>query len=150
MVRKAKCTAKEKVTASEDYLNGIRSISEIVYDLDIKSKRSIYDWIVAYNNQGADALLTRRGNRTYTREIKLMVVKEYLCGVSLFLELSAIYGILGDGIFQNWIKKYNSDMELMDYIPKQEVYMVSAIRKTMVAERKESVRSFVTRTNCAR
>lgn len=139
MGRKAKCTAEEKVSAVEDYLNGIRSISEIMYDLDIKSERSIYDWITAYNNQGADALLTRRGNRTYTREFKLMVVKEYLCGAGSYPELSAKYGIPGHSILQNWIKKYNSDMELKDYNPKQEVYMASARRKTTVTERKEIV-----------
>jgi transposase-like protein len=139
MGRKAKCTAEEKVTAVEDYLNGIRSISEIMNDLAIKSKQSICDWIAAYNNQGADALLTRRFNRSYTNEFKLMVVKEYLSGAGSFLELSARYGIPGHSLLQNWIKKYNSDMELKDYNPKQEVYMASARRKTTVAERKEIV-----------
>jgi transposase len=139
MGRKAKCTAEEKVTAVEDFLNGIRSISEIMYDLNIKSNQSIYDWIAAYNNQGAGALLTRRGNRTYTSEFKLMVVKEYLSGAGSFPELSAKYGIPGHSILQRWLKKYNSDMELKDYNPKQEVYMASARRKTTVAERKEIV-----------
>lgn len=139
MGRKAKCTAEEKVTAVEDYLNGRRSISEIMNYLDIKSKRSIYDWITAYNNQGADALLTRRCNHTYTSEFKLMVVKEYLSGAGSYPELSARYGIPGHSILQNWIKKYNSDMELKYYNPKQEVYMASAIRKTTVVERKEIV-----------
>lgn len=84
---KCKCTADEKVNAVEDYINGIRSITEIMHDLNIKSRRSIYNWIAAYNNQGADALLTRRGNRTYTSKLKLMVVKEYLNGADSFLEL---------------------------------------------------------------
>ena len=139
MGRRSKCTAEEKVTAVEDYLNGIRSISEIMNDLDIKSNQSIYDWIAAYNNQGAGALLTRRVKRTYTSEFKLMVVKEYLCGAGSFLELSAKYGIPGHSILQYWIKKYNSDMELKDYNPKQEVYMASTRRKTTVTERKEIV-----------
>ena len=139
MGRKAKCSAEEKVTAVEDYLNGIRGISEIMNDLDIKSKQSIYDWIAAYNKQGAVALLTRQGNRTYTSEFKLMMVREYLRGAGSFPELSAKYCIPGHSILQKWVKKYNSDMELKDYNPKQEVYMASAIRKTTVAERKEIV-----------
>lgn len=41
MGRKAICTAEEKVNAVKDYINGIRSISEIMHDLDIKSRRSM-------------------------------------------------------------------------------------------------------------
>lgn len=37
MGRKAKCSSEEKVRAVEDYLNGIRSISEIMDDRSIKS-----------------------------------------------------------------------------------------------------------------
>ena len=41
MGRKLKCTVEEKVAAVEDYLNGIRSVSEIMADLSIKSTRTI-------------------------------------------------------------------------------------------------------------
>lgn len=37
MGRKPKCTVEEKISAVEDYLNGIRSVSEIMVDLSIKS-----------------------------------------------------------------------------------------------------------------
>ena len=36
MGRKPKCTVEEKFSAVEDYLNGIRSVSEIMVDLSIK------------------------------------------------------------------------------------------------------------------
>lgn len=48
MGRKAICSTDEKVRALEDYLNGVRSISEVMTDLSIKSGRSIRDWIIAY------------------------------------------------------------------------------------------------------
>ena len=32
MGRKSKCTVEEKISAVEDYLNGIRSVSEIMID----------------------------------------------------------------------------------------------------------------------
>lgn len=59
MGRKPKCTVEEKISAVEDYLNGIRSVSEIMVDLSIKSTRTIRDWILAYQNGGikASALL---------------------------------------------------------------------------------------------
>ena len=41
MGRKPKCTVEEKVAAVEDYLNGTRSVSEIMVDLSIKSTRTI-------------------------------------------------------------------------------------------------------------
>ena len=41
MGRKTKCTVEEKISAVEDYLNGTRSISDIMEDLSIKSARSI-------------------------------------------------------------------------------------------------------------
>ena len=37
MGRKPKCTVEEKISAVKDYLNGIRSVSEIMVDLSIKS-----------------------------------------------------------------------------------------------------------------
>ena len=50
MGRKPKCRVEEKISAVEDYLNGIRSVSEIMVDLSIKSTRTIRDWILAYQN----------------------------------------------------------------------------------------------------
>ena len=35
MEKKPKCTVEEKISAVEDYLNGIRSVSEIMVDLSI-------------------------------------------------------------------------------------------------------------------
>ena len=35
MGRKLKCTVEEKVAAVEDYLNGTRSVSEIMADLSL-------------------------------------------------------------------------------------------------------------------
>lgn len=57
MVRKAKCSTAEKIKAVKDYLNGIRSISEITNDLSIKGQLSVRDWIIAYQQQKAIALL---------------------------------------------------------------------------------------------
>ena len=36
MGKNPKCTVEEKISAVEDYLNGIRSVSEIMVDLSIK------------------------------------------------------------------------------------------------------------------
>lgn len=139
MGRKAKCSTEEKIKAVEDYLNGIRSVSEIMRDLSIKSTRSVRDWILAYQQQGVAALLPSNKNKTYTKEFKIMVVEKYIAGEMSVTDLCAKYGIRAHNTLQRWISLYNSDMELKEYNPKQEVYMAEARRKTTIEERKEIV-----------
>lgn len=139
MGRKAKCSTEEKIKAVEDYLNGIRSVSEIMRDLSIKSTRSVRDWILAYQQQGVSTLLPSNKNKTYTKEFKIMVVEKYIAGEMSVTDLCAKYGIRAHNTLQRWISLYNSDMELKEYNPKQEVYMAEARRKTTIEERKEIV-----------
>lgn len=139
MGRKVKCSTEEKIKAVEDYLNGIRSVSEIMRDLSIKSTRSVRDWILAYQQQGVTALLPSNKNKTYTKEFKIMVVEKYIAGEMSVTDLCAKYGIRAHNTLQRWISLYNSDMELKEYNPKQEVYMAEARRKTTIEERKEIV-----------
>lgn len=69
MGRKLKCTVEEKVAAVEDYLNGTRSVSEIMADLSIKSTRTIRDWILAYQNGGIEALCPVKANHSYDKAL---------------------------------------------------------------------------------
>lgn len=139
MGRKAKCSAEERVKAVTDYLNGIRSISEITNDLSIKSARSVRDWVGIYKVQGEVGLLPCKKNTAYTKEFKTMMVEKYIAGESSLRELCVKYGIKSHTTLKSWILLYNSDMELKDYNPKQEVYMAEARRKTTLQERKEIV-----------
>lgn len=139
MGRKLKCSIDEKIKAVEDYLNGIRSISEIMNDLSIKSTRSILDWVRTYQQQGVTALLPNSKNKSYTKEFKTMVTEKYMAGEMSVTDLCAAYGIKAHSTLQKWISLYNSDMELKDYNPKQEVYMAEAKRKTTIEERKQIV-----------
>ena len=139
MGRKAKCSAEEKIKAVEDYLNGIRSVADIMNDLLISSTRSIRNWISIYEEQGAVALQPSSRNKSYSKEFKVTMVEKYLSGEASVTDLCAKYGIKAHHTLQKWISLYNSDMELKDYDPKQEVYMASARRKTTINERKEIV-----------
>lgn len=139
MGRKAKCSTDEKIKAVQDYLNGVRSVSEIMYDLSIKSKQSVRDWINAYKQQGVTALLPSNKNKTYTKEFKIMVVEKYIDGEMSVTDLSAKFGIKAHSTLQKWISLYNANRELNDYDPKREVYMAEARRKTTIEERKEIV-----------
>ena len=139
MGRKTKCTVEEKVAAVEDYLNGTRSVSEIMVDLSIKSTRTIRDWILAYRNGGIEALCPVTVNHSYSKEFKLEMVQRYIAGEGSITDLCAKYGIPAHVTLHNWISLYNANRELRDYNPKREVYMAEARRKTTLTERKEIV-----------
>lgn len=68
MGRKPKCTVEEKVSAVEDYLNGIRTVSQIMVDLSIKSTRIIRDWILAYQNGEIEAIFLVTANYYYSKD----------------------------------------------------------------------------------
>ena len=98
MGRKPKCTVEEKISAVEDYLNGIRSVSEIMVDLSIKSTRTIRNWILAYQNWGIEALCSVTANHSYSSEFKIEMVPAH-------------------ATLQKWISLYNANRELRDYDP---------------------------------
>ena len=144
MGRKPKCTVEEKISAVEDYLNGIRSVSEIMVDLSIKSTRTIRDWILAYQNVGIKALCSVTANHSYSSEFKIEMVRKYINGEGSITDLCARYGIPAHATLQKWISLYNANRELRDYDPKREVYMAEARRKATLAERKEIVEYCIT------
>ena len=144
MGRKPKCTVEEKISAVEDYLNGIRSVSEIMVDLSIKSTRTIRNWILAYQNGGIEALCSVTANHSYSSEFKIEMVRKYINGEGSVTDLCARYGIPSHATLQKWISLYNANRELRDYDSKREVYMAEARRKTTLAERKEIVEYCIT------
>ena len=139
MGRKPKCRVKEKISAVEDYLNGIRSVSEIMIDLSIKSTRTIRN-----QNGVIEALCSVTANHSYSSEFKIEMVRKYINGEGSVTDLCARYGIPAHATLQNWISLYNANRELRDYDPKREVYMAEARRKTTLAERKEIVEYCIT------
>ncbi|MBU5317655.1 helix-turn-helix domain-containing protein, partial [Clostridium bornimense] len=79
-------------------------------------------------------------NKSYSADLKLSAVEEYLTGTISQLDVCIKYEIYSTSILRRWIKKYNSGIELKNYDPKQEVYMAKSKRKTTIEERKEIVK----------
>jgi len=134
---KPKCSAEQKVQAIEDYLNGVRGVSDIMNDLSIASTRTIRQWISVYQISGVSAFVPKSKNNSYSKEFKQKVVEEYIDGKGSLSDIAAKYKIAGHETLRRWISLYNSNMELKDYAPKQEVYMAEARRKTTIEERKK-------------
>lgn len=89
---------------------------------------------------GSHAFTNSRHNKSYSSELKVRAVEEYLAGKGSIMDITAKYGISGTEVFRRWVLKYNANRELKDYHPKQEVYMARARRKTTLEERREIVR----------
>lgn len=54
-------------------------------------------------------------------------------------EIVARYNISNWSVLNSWIQCYNANRERKDYVPKREVYMAEAQRRTTIEERKEIV-----------
>ena len=137
MSRKAKYSPERKEQAVIDYIYGNKSRAQICSELNI-STRTIQDWAGLYNKHGILGFQNRKKNQSYTKEFKTKIVEEYIDGYGSSIDLALKYDI-SSGLLRNWIRMYNSNIELKDYVPKQEVYMASARRKTTIEERKEIV-----------
>ncbi len=81
-----------------------------------------------------------------------MVSQEYLDGKGSYAFLANKYHIgyatirkwvaaykVHPTVLESWIKLYNANRELRDYIPKREIYMADARRKTTIEERMDIV-----------
>ena len=137
----SKYTTEIKLAACKEYFNGKLSRRDICQKYGIhfsESKRtSILDeWIIRYQELGENAFVKLKGNRTYLSEEKVCIVEEYLEGKGSLQAIAAKYGIPSKESLRQWILVYNANKELKDYIPKREVYMAEAKRKTTIEERK--------------
>ena len=137
MSRRERFSPYEKEQACLDYINGNRSRSEICNFLHI-STRTIQDWAAIYKKYGILGFTKKTKNRSYSKEFKMELVKKYISGEASSVDLAHQYDI-SSGLLRNWIRRYNANIELKDYNPKQEVYMAKARRKTTIDERKEIV-----------
>ena len=63
-----------------------------------------------------------------------MCVEEVIDGYGSSVDIGAKYNV-HPTVLESWIKLYNANRELRDYIPKREIYMADARRKTTIEER---------------
>lgn len=142
---KPKFSPELKIHACKDFLSGKYSAAQvcskygITYNEKNHSSSSLNVWAAKYRVMGSEAFSAPHHNKSYSSELKIRAVEEYLAGKGSILDITAQYAISGTEVFRRWILKYNANKELKDYNPKQEVYMAEARRKTTFEERKEIV-----------
>ena len=137
-MRKSKFSTEEKLKWVKKYLNGEKSCTDISKECCV-AESSLRRWVNHYTTQGIGALHTKSHNSSYRKEFKIVCVDAAISGKGSCREIAAKYGIPSPSLLAGWIKKYNANMELKDYIPEKEIYMASARRKTTIEERKEIV-----------
>ncbi len=137
MSREIRFIPEIKESVVLEYIEGNKSVIQICNELHISSS-TFRNWAAIYNKHGIIGFSRKTKNNSYTKEYKIQIIQEYLNGNGSSNELGIKYDI-SPGLLRNWIRMYNANRELKDYIPKQEVYMASARRKTTLEERKEIV-----------
>lgn len=144
MGRKSKYTKQEKLKAIKDYKSGNKSVTQLANDLET-GEMTIRNWIRLYESIGPSAFDDKPTNKSYSKEFKLKVVKEYLAGNASKYDLQKKYKLYNTTIISRWIKEYTKG-NIKDYKPKPEVYKMKT-RKTTYEERVEIINYCISHDN---
>ena len=72
------------------------------------SYSTVDEWLVQYKENGITAFTRDGRNKTYSTELKLQAVEDYLSGKGSYKTISAKYGLRSTTQLRKWIKVYNS------------------------------------------
>ena len=139
MGRKAKYSKKLKIEIIERFLKGESAVALArEYNMSVNMKHEIRKWAHKYEVLGETAFNESITNKSYSKELKIKVIKEYLSGRVSLVGLANKYNISSHEIVRGWVLKYNNGIEMTDYDPKGDVYTMKS-RKTSFEERLEIV-----------
>ena len=135
---KKKFTTEEKLQAVELHIRdgmGYGGISD-KYGVPTATLRL---WIRNYQTFGVEGLMRREGNQSYSQELKLCAVEEYLSGAGSQADICKKYKIYSRTQLRNWIKVYNSHREFRTSRGRgRDIYMTKG-RNTTYEQRVEIV-----------
>lgn len=135
MGRKSRVSAEKKIAVVEAYLGGEKSILQIASLLSVPQK-TVWEWVQIYNTKGPTSLLSSSRNQSYSPEIKLAAIQDYLSGEGSLRSISFKYGLRSKKQLQDWICKYNSHEKLKSSGGNP---IMTKGRKTTLAERVQIV-----------
>ena len=122
---RSKFSEETRLKVVQAYLTGKQSLVQICAEYEHLNSQTVYDWVRKFEVYGETALLISHRNRSYSAEQKQEAVEEYLNGKGSLRDICIKYNISSTKRLRDWIKQYNSNMKLMDYNPKPEVYMAA-------------------------
>ena len=133
MSRKSKIDPVEKVKIIERVLADEISATEAARLIGVDWS-SIRDWRNLYLSDGPSALMVQSNNKTYSKELKLQAVQEYLEGKSSQRDIVKKYHLRSPSQLRNWIKVYTTHGEIKSRTSGGGSYMRKA-RSTTPEER---------------
>jgi transposase-like protein len=133
MSRKSKIEPAEKVKIIERVLADEISATEAARLIGV-DRSSIRDWRNLYLSDGPSALMVQSNNKTYSKELKLQAVQEYLDGKSSQRNIVKKYHLRSSRQLRNWIKVYTTHGEIKSRTSGGGSYMRKA-RSTTPEER---------------
>jgi len=138
MSRKGKFDPVEKVKIIESILRGEMGLEEAARKMQVRDT-SISKWKSIYLSEGPSGLLDQTKNKTYSKELKLNAVNDYLSGVGSLPSLAQKYGLRSNEQLRCWVKEYNAHGEIKARGSGGGSYMRKA-RQTTYEERLNIVR----------
>jgi transposase-like protein len=133
MSRKNKIDPAEKVKIIERVLADEISATEAARLIGV-DRSSIRDWRNLYLSDGPSALMVQSNNKTYSKELKLQAIQEYLDGKSSQRDIVKKYHLRSSRQLRNWIKVYTTHGEIKSRTSGGGSYMRKA-RSTTPEER---------------
>ena len=107
MFRKSKIEPVEKVKIVERCLAGEIGIQQAGKELGV-DHHSIRNWISIYQYDGPTGLLNQPKNKSYSKDLKISAINDYLNGEGSLQDICTKYGIRSHRQLSDWIKVYNS------------------------------------------
>lgn len=111
---KEKLNASEKMAILEALSNGEVGISDVTKKYGV-NRTTLQKWQRSYKLWGLEGLRRRARYQSYSAELKLQAVKDYLEGKLSQYQVIDKYEIASTKQLYNWIKKYNGHTRLSTY-----------------------------------
>ena len=146
MGRKNKYSKELKLSIVKRYLEGEGSTISLAKEINTAAN-IVSSWVKKYNAFGESAFDISHTNASYTKNFKKQVVLDYLNGGGSYDDLAIKYHIPSSSPIKNWVKLYNSHIELKDYIPGgEDIYMAKSRKESQAFRR--CLRTGSLRKNC--
>ncbi|WP_252232202.1 transposase, partial [Clostridium sp. DSM 1985] len=115
MGRKSKVSSEVKFKVVQGYLEGLKTMSQITYELDINYS-TIQEWVRKYKQFGIKGLLTERMNTKYSDEIKTRAINDFYNSNGSLRDICIQYNISSHSILRKWIKQNTCDTINWSYV----------------------------------
>lgn len=104
---KKEITTEERIRLVEKYLNNEGSLGSLAKTVGV-SYITLKYWVDIYKNEGPTGLLPQKKYRSYSIEVKIQAVSDYLNGMGSLNKIARKYNLRSPTQLINWIKVYNT------------------------------------------